>query len=109
MVVSRKVKSLSCPLNTNRDQNAVVVMTMDGYTVGHVPRNTVAKCRVMIENINTLGINLKVSFVEVLENVVVWDDGSRRYLEKQANIKIKSKTARNGTKLRKIPRALSRR
>ena len=77
----------------NRDQNTVVVMTMDGYTVGHVPRNTAAKCRVVIENVNTLVINFKVSFVEVLENVVVWDDGGRRYLEKQVNIKIKFKTA----------------
>ena len=74
--------------NDNKyDNNATVVKTVDGFIVGRVPKKFTQSCRVMMDTIDVLSINLSVSFIK-LNGTEVREKTGKRYWEDQPEIRV---------------------
>ena len=70
LIVSRDI--------TNKyDNHATVVKTLDGFIVGRVPKPLTKSCRVMMDTVDVLSINLSVSFIKLNGTEVREQTGKR--------------------------------
>ena len=74
--------------NDNKyDNNATVVKTVDGFIVGRVPKKFKKSCRVTMDTIDVLSINLSVSFIK-LNGTEVREKTGKQYWEDQLKIRV---------------------
>ena len=66
---------------------ATVVKTLDGFIVGRVPKPLTKPCRVMMNTVDVLSINLRVSFIK-LNGTEVKEQNGKRYWEDQSEIRV---------------------
>ena len=69
------------------DNHATVVKTLDGFIVGRVPKPLTKPCRVMMDTVDVLSINLLVSFIK-LNGTEVREKTGKRYWEDQPEIRV---------------------
>ena len=74
--------------NTNKyDNYATVVKTLDGFIVGRNPKPLTKSCRVMMDTVDVLSINLSVSCIK-LNGTEVREKTGKRYWEDQPEIRV---------------------
>ena len=84
--------------NTKKyDNNATVVKTLDGFIVGRVPKQFTKSCRVMMDTVDILSINLSVSFIK-LNGTEVREKTGKRYWEDQPEIRVDFLTEKKSQK-----------
>ena len=65
-------------VNNKYDNRAAVVKTLDGFIVNRVPKAFTKPCRVMIQTVDVLAMNLQVSFIK-LNGTEVKERNGKRY------------------------------
>ena len=53
-------------VNNKYDNLTAVVKTLDGFIVNHVPKAFTKPCRVMMQTVDVLAMNLQVSFIKLM-------------------------------------------
>ena len=78
---------MSRDVDNKYDNLGTVVKTLDGFIVGRVPKPLTKPCRVMMNTVDVLSINLRVSFIK-LNGTEVREKNGKRYWEDQPEIRV---------------------